>query len=179
MKYSDPEEAWYHGLKREPRSEGCLLSLLSVTFLILAVALMLAFSGCTTTRYVPVEQHHTEHHWHTDSVKERDSVHTEKNTVIRELDSAAMAKYGIQMERNQKAWLVLQREMEARMRDLERMTATKDTIHDSIPIPYPVEVTKEVPRERSTVELALIVVGILSLMILILYVANKIRRFLP
>ena len=179
MKYSDPEEAWYHELKRIPQGEGCLLSVLSVAFLILAVALMLAFSGCTTTRYVPVEQHHTEHHWHTDSVKERDSVHTEKNTVIRELDSAAMAKYGIQMERNQKAWLVLQREMEARMRDLERMTATKDTIHDSIPIPYPVEVTKEVPRERSKVEWALIAVGILSLMILILYVANKLRRSLP
>jgi len=179
MNYNNPEEAWYHGLKRKPQGEGCLLSMLSVTFLILAVLLLLAFSGCTTTRYVPVEQHHTEHHWHTDSVKERDSAHTEKNTVIRELDSAAMAKYGIQMERNQKAWLVLQREMEARMRDLERMTATKDTIHDSIPIPYPVEVTKEVPRERSTVEWVLIAVGILSLMILILYVANKIRRFLP
>lgn len=179
MKYSDPEEAWYHELKRRPQGEGCLLSVLSVTFLILAVALMLAFSGCTTTRYVPVEQHHTEHHWHTDSVKERDSVHTEKNTVIRELDSAAMAKYGIQMERNQKAWLVLQREMEARMRDLERMTATKDTIHDSIPIPYPVEVTKEVPRERSKVEWGLIVMGILSLMILILYVVIKLRKFLP
>ena len=179
MKYSDPEEAWYHELKRRPQGEGCLLSVLSVTFLILAVALMLAFSGCTTTRYVPVDQHHTEHHWHTDSVKERDSVHTEKNTVIRELDSAAMAKYGIQMERNQKAWLVLQREMEARMRDLERMTATKDTIHDSIPIPYPVEVTKEVPRERSKVEWGLIVMGILSLMILILYVVIKLRKFLP
>ena len=179
MKYSDPEKAWYHGMKQKPQGEGCLLSVLSVTFLILAVALMLAFSGCTTTRYVPVEQHHTEHHWHTDSVKERDSVHTEKNTVIRELDSAAMAKYGIQMERNQKAWLVLQREMEARMRDLERMTATKDTIHDSIPIPYPVEVTKEVPRERSKVEWGLIVMGILSLMILILYVVIKLRKFLP
>jgi hypothetical protein len=179
MNYNNPEEAWYHEMKRRPHGEGCLLSMLSVAFLILAVALMLAFTGCTTTRYVPVEQHHTEHHWHTDSVKERDSVHTEKNTVIRELDSAAMAKYGIQMERNQKAWLVLQREMEARMRDLERLTATKDTIHDSIPIPYPVEVTKEVPRERSTVEWVLIAVGILSLMILIINVANKIRKFLP
>jgi hypothetical protein len=179
MNYNNPEEAWYHDLKRRPQGEGCLLSMLSVTFIALAIALMLAFSGCTTTRYVPVEHHTTENHWHTDSVKERDSVHTERNTVIRELDSAAMAKYGIQMERNQKAWLVLQREMEARMRELERMTDTKDTIRDSIPIPYPVEVTKEVPRERSTVEWVLIAVGILSLMILIINVANKIRRFLP
>ena len=182
MKYSDPEEAWYHEMKRRPQGEGCLLSALSVTFLILAVALMLAFSGCTTTRYVPVEQHHTEHHWHTDSVKERDSVHTEKNTVIRELDSAAMAKYGIQMERNQKAWLVLQREMEARMRDLERMTATKDTIHDSIPIPYPVEVTKEVPAQMSSVQVGLMVIGLFAILALILVVVCKLKRkfnFLP
>ena len=179
MKYSDPEEAWYHGLKREPRGEGCLLSMLSVAFLILAVAMMFAFSGCTATRYVPVEQQHTEHHWHTDSVKEHDSVHTEKNTVIRELDSAAMAKYGIQMERNQKAWLVLQREMEARMRELEHMTDTKDTIRDSIPIPYPVEVTKEVPRERSTTEWVLILAGCIAIVVVFLWIVNKLKRYLP
>ena len=179
MKYSDPQEAWYHGLKREPRGEGCLLSMLSVAFLILAVAMMLAFSGCTTTRYVPVEQQHTEHHWHTDSVKEHDSVHTEKNTVIRELDSAAMAKYGIQMERNQKAWLVLQREMEARMRELEHMTDTKDTIRDSIPIPYPVEVTKEVPRERSTTEWVLILAGCIAIVVVFMWIVNKLKRYLP
>lgn len=98
--------------------------------------------SCTTTKYVPVQQQHTEHHWHTDSVKERDSVHTENTTIIREVDSAAMAKYGIQMESNQRAWLVLQREMENRLRELEHMTAQRDTIHDSIPKPYPVEVVK-------------------------------------
>ena len=179
MKYSDPEEAWYHELKRRPQGEGCLLSMLSVAFLILAVAMMFAFSGCTATRYVPVEQQHTEHHWHTDSVKEHDSVHTEKNTVIRELDSAAMAKYGIQMERNQKAWLVLQREMEARMRELEHMTDTKDTIRDSIPSPYPVEVTKEVPRERSTTEWVLILAGCIAIVVVFMWIVNKLKRYLP
>lgn len=136
-------------------------------------------TSCTTTRYVPVEQNHTEHHWHTDSVKERDSVHTEKNTVIRELDSAAMAKYGIQMERNQKAWLVLQREMESRMRELEHMTATKDTIHDSIPIPYPVEVTKEVPMERGKMEWVLILAGCIAIVVVFLWIVNKLKGYLP
>lgn len=179
MKYSDPEEAWYHRMKQKPQGEGCLLSMLSVAFLILAVAMMLAFSGCTTTKYVPVTEKHTEHHWHTDSVKERDSTHTERNTVIRELDSAAMAKYGIQMERNQKAWIVLQREMESRMRELERMTATKDTIHDSIPIPYPVEVTKEVPRERGKVEWVLITAGCIAIVVVFMWIVNKLKRYLP
>jgi hypothetical protein len=60
-----------------------------------------------------------------------------------------MARYGIQMQANQRAWLVLQREMEQRLRELEHMTAQRDTVHDSIPAPYPVEVIKEVPAELS------------------------------
>jgi hypothetical protein len=80
-------------------------------------------------------------------VKERDSVHTENTTIIREVDSAAMAKYGIQMQANQRAWMVLQREMESRLRELEHMTASRDTVRDSIPVPVPVEVVKEVPAE--------------------------------
>ena len=148
-------------------------------WLFIALLIVGWLTSCTTTRYVPVEQNHTEHHWHTDSVKERDSVHTEKNTVIRELDSAAMAKYGIQMERNQKAWLVLQREMESRMRELEHMTATKDTIHDSIPIPYPVEVTKEVPMERGKMEWVLILAGCIAIVVVFLWIVNKLKRYLP
>ena len=116
---------------------------------IVVCLMMFTCSSCTTTKYVPVAEQHTEHHWHTDSVKQRDSVHTENTTVIRELDSAAMAQYGIQMQANQRAWLVLQREMEQRLRELEHMTAQRDTVHDSISAPYPVEVIKEVPAELS------------------------------
>lgn len=111
--------------------------------IIQALLLLMAMGSCTTTKYVPITETHTEHHWHTDSVKERDSTHTERETIIREVDSAAMAKYGIQMQANQRAWLVLQREMENRLRELEHMSAQKDTVRDSIP--YPVEVVKEVP----------------------------------
>ena len=116
-----------------------------VVGMMIILAMCALFGSCTTTKYVPVTETHTEHHWHTDSVKERDSTHTERETIIREVDSAAMARYGIQMESNQRAWLVLQREMENRLRELEHMTAQRDTVRDSIP--YPVEVTKEVPAE--------------------------------
>ena len=102
----------------------------------------LLLMGCKHIEYIPVETTHTEHHWHTDSVKERDSTHTERETIIRELDSAAMAQYGIQMENNQKAWLVFQRDMEERLRELEHKEAVRDTVRDSIPKPYPVEVVK-------------------------------------
>jgi hypothetical protein len=126
---------------------------------------------------VPVTEQHTEHHWHTDSVKERDSVHTENTTIIREVDSAAMAKYGIQMQANQRAWLVLQREMEQRLRELEHMTATRDTIHDSIPVPFPVEVIKEVPAQltwwqQTRLHLANILLYLI-LIVGIIYVGKK------
>ena len=123
---------------------ACGLCFVAIVLLILFSPF---FSSCTTTKYVPVQQQHTEHHWHTDSVKERDSIHTENTTIIREVDSAAMAKYGIQMQANQRAWLVLQREMEQRLRELEHMTAKSDTVHDSIPLPYPVVKEVKVPAE--------------------------------
>ena len=145
---------------------------------LIACALITLCSSCTTTKYVPVQQQHTEHHWHTDSVKERDSVHTENTTIIREVDSAAMAKYGIQMQANQRAWLVLQREMEQRLRELENMTATRDTIRDSIP--YPVEVTKEVPApltwwQQTRIHVGGVVIW-LALIILIVYIIRIFRK---
>lgn len=143
----------------------------TVSYLLVALAAMLicgALSSCTTTEYVPVTEQHTEHHWHTDSVKERDSVHTENTTIIRELDSAAMARYGIQMQNNQRAWLVFQREMEQRLRELEHMTATHDTVHDSIPVPYPVE--KMVEKELTWWQQARLHLANIVLWLLLLYV---------
>lgn len=153
--YNDPNEMWRHngydpykGMSDDERMKaGCLQVVCVVVGFIAAMLICALFGSCTTTKYIPVTEQHTEHHWHTDSVKERDSVHTENTTIIREVDSAAMAKYGIQMQANQRAWLVLQREMEQRLRELEHMTATRDTIRDSIPAPFPVEVIKEVPAK--------------------------------
>ena len=151
--YNDPNDMWRHngydhykGMSDEERTKAGCLQLVGIVCAIIVALLICALLGsCTTTKYVPVTETHTEHHWHTDSVKERDSTHTERETIIREVDSAAMAMYGIQMESNQRAWLVLQREMENRLRELEHMTAQRDTVHDSIPAPFPVEV--KVPAE--------------------------------
>ena len=105
--------------------------------------------GCTTTEYVPVVHTNTEHHWHTDSVRERDSIYHEKKTTIMQLDSAAMAKYGIRLEKAERAWLVKTEELQREIERLEAMSMSKDSVHDSIPVPYPVEVIKEVPAELS------------------------------
>ena len=116
----------------------------------LAVLMLLAWlTSCGTTEYVPVVQTNTEHHWHTDSVHEKDSTYHEKTTTIMQLDSAAMAKYGIRLEKAERAWLVKTEELQREIERLEAMSMSKDSVHDSIPVPYPVEVIREVPAELS------------------------------
>ena len=141
--------------------------------IIITCVLMAILSSCTTTRYVPVTETRTEHHWHTDTVRQRDSTHTERETIIREVDSAAMAKYGIQMERNQRAWLVLQREMENRLLELEHMTAQRDTVRDSIPVPYPVVKMVEKPLswwERLRLNIFNVLLGVIALVIIFFFI---------
>lgn len=188
--YNNPNEMWRHngydpykGMRDEERLKaGCFQMVAFFVMIMESLALCALFGSCTTTKYVPVQQQHTEHHWHTDSVKERDSVHTENTTIIREVDSAAMAKYGIQMQNNQRAWLVLQREMEQRMRELEHMTATRDTIHDSIPAPFPVEV--KVPTEltwwqQARLHLANILLYLILIVAVIYFGRRHLKKFLP
>ena len=153
--------------------EGVLIGILSIM-----VALWFLCS-CTTTRYVTVPEVHEQHHWHTDSVHKTDSVIHEKQTTIRELDSAAMAQYGIQIRQNEKAGLVMSNELRREIERLEAMCADRDTVRDSIPKPYPVEVIKEVPRQKTLLERAVFCAGLISIMILILIIASKIKKFLP
>ena len=141
--------------------------------IIITCVLMAILSSCTTTKYVPVTETRTEHHWHPDTVRQRDSTHTERETIIREVDSAAMAKYGIQMERNQRAWLVLQREMEDRLLELEHMTAQLDTVRDSIPVPYPVVKMVEKPLswwERLRLNIFNVLLGVIALVIIFFFI---------
>jgi hypothetical protein len=186
MDYNNPNDYWpqtgydpYKGMTDDERMKaGCLQVIVTVVGVIIGIVLCALFGSCTTTKYVPVTEMHTEHHWHTDSVRQRDSTHTERETVIRELDSAAMARYGIQMESNQRGWLVLQREMENRLRELEHMTAQRDTVRDSIPVPYPVE--KQVPAEltwwqQTRLHLADIMLYLLAV-VAIFYVGRKLLR---
>ena len=70
------------------RRGGCMLSVVSIAFLILTIALMLAFSGCTTTKYVPVEHHTTDTVYqsklHRNSIYLHDSIRvSEKGDTIR------------------------------------------------------------------------------------------------
>ncbi len=161
MIYNNPQEARYHGLKQRSHGEGCLLNMLSVTFLILAVALMLAFSSCTTTRYVPVEHHTTDTVYqsklHRDSIYLHDSIRvSEKGDTIR-------------IERWRTKFI-----------SKEVHDTLYQAKHDTIPQPY--EVIKKVPAHISSVQVGLMVIGLVAILALILVIVYKLKKrfnFLP
>jgi len=124
----------------------------SVVGIALCIALGAMLSGCTATKYVPVPEVHTEHHWHNDTVIQKDSVVKESLTTVMQLDSAAMAQYGITLQKAERAWLVKTQEMERIIQELMAKSEAKDTVRDSIPVP--VEVIKEVPAELSWIQRA-------------------------
>lgn len=114
--------------------------------LLLLAAVGIMLTACKNTEYITVPEIHEVHHHHTDSIKQTDSVMVEKETVIMQLDSAAMAQYGIQLKSAERAWLVKTAELERRLQQLiENHT---DTVHERDSVPYPVEVIKEVEVEK-------------------------------
>ena len=108
------------------------------TTFVLTMGTALFMLSCKT-EYVPIETSHTEHHWHTDSIKEVDSVIHERHTTIMQLDSAAMAQYGIRLKNAERAWLVKSWELERQIEQLQKMSAIRDTVRDTIQVPYPLE----------------------------------------
>jgi len=119
-----------------------LLIILSGMLVCLMFALL---TSCKQTEYITVPEVHTEYHHTTDSVRQVDSIIDHQTTIIREVDSATMAQYGIRLENAQRAWIV---QSDRLMREIQQLRATKtDTlvVRDSIPLPYPV---KEYVKER-------------------------------
>lgn len=146
-------------------------------WLSIAIMVMMYLCSCTTTRVVTVPEVHEVHHHHTDSVFKRDSVIDHKTTTIRELDSAAMAQYGIKLERAERAWLIQTDRLQRELSELKE--AKSDTVIQRDSVPYPVEVIKEVPRQKSWFEHTMFSVGIFALMALALFLAMKIKKHLP
>ena len=139
-------------------NSGCGPMVLAAVVVVVVLALM---TGCKHVEYVAVPQQHTEHHWHTDSVHTTDSVITEKETTIMQLDSAEMAKYGIQLKNAERAWLVKTKELERQIQQLMQLTQTKDSVHDTVPVPYPV--IREVNKELSSWERLRMNVGTIAI----------------
>ena len=141
---------------------------------ILTMGVALFMLSCKT-EYIPVETSHTEHHWHRDSIKEVDSVILERHTTIMQLDSVAMAQYGIKLKNAERAWLVKSWELERQIENLQRLTAIRDTVKDTIQVPYPVE-KKLAKWQQTKVDWGgWAMLGIVVLIILSLFIALRRR----
>ena len=164
--YNNPNEMWrhngydpYRGMSDDERMKaGCMQVVAFIVMLIVGIALCALFGSCTTTKYVPVIEHKT------DTVlchsTKHDSIWVHDSTFIREKGDT------FYMER----W---------HTKYIENVThdTTYVATHDTIPQPYPV--TEYVEKPLSKFEKCLMGVGILTLMALVIFVAMKIKRFLP
>ena len=142
--------------KAEKAYKGCGWSLMAAIVLFLVVLLMLA--ACTKTEYITVEKVRTDtllqHHHQRDSIWLHDSIMvSEKGDTIR------VEKWHTKY-------------IEKQVHDTTYVSKT-----DSIPVPYPVE--KEVPAKKTAVEWLLLWTGILAIIGVVVWIANKLKRFLP
>lgn len=123
---------------------GCFYSLVGIVLLLIAALL---FGSCRSVKYVPVVEHHTETITKTDSIIQRDTILDKQSTIIREVDSATMAQYGIELKNMQRAWLIQTDRLQKQVSELMKNKSDSVTKRDSIPVPYPV--TVEVPAQLS------------------------------
>ena len=156
------------GNDRKPEPT-CHLTLIGWYLLAIVFAVLLGWllMGCTTTKYVSVPEVHE--HWHhsTDTIHKTDSFIDRQTTTIREVDSATMAVYGVQMKQMQRAWLV---ETDRLRQVISELRMTKhDTVHELDSIPYPVEVVREVERGHTFGEMMLIALAVTAVVLLLVF----------
>lgn len=102
-------------------------------------ALLVHFLCGCSPRYITVPEYHYEKHHTNDTIIERDSILKEKNTIIREADSAMLEGLGIRLKEGERAILVLRKEIE-RLTNQQREVVHDTTVQiDSIRVPYPVD----------------------------------------
>lgn len=91
-----------------------------------------------------------------------------------------MARYGIQIGAMQRAWLVQSDRLQREVERLETLSQQRDTVRDSIPKPYPVEVIKQVPMDLTLWQRIRQSVGDFAILLLLMLVGRKIFvKFLP
>ena len=152
--YNNPNDMWrnngydpYKGMSDEERMKAGCLQLAGILGGIIAALLICAlFGSCTTTRYVPVPEYHTDTTYITK--QQRDSIWLHDSTYIKE-----------------KGDTVLIERWHTKFRDRWSTDTIYQSKHDSIP--YPVEVTKEVPAELTWWQRTQMYAGDILLLLLI------------
>ena len=139
--------------------EGMSISniLAGITLGLIACALITLFSSCTTTKYVPVIEHHTDTLIQTKVQK--DSVFMHDSVEVR------IAGDTVTIDRWHTKYISKE---------------VHDTIYqsktDSVPAPYPVEVIKEVPAELTMWQQLKMKVGVAAIILLLIAFAIWVWR---
>ena len=126
--------------KSAPSYKCCFWAFIGMIAAILVASL---FTGCKSIQYVPVETIRTEiKHIH-DTVKIQDSIKHENQLIIREADSAEIARlnkeYGFRLDKAQRTILILLRELE---QSIHNQSEVRDSIvykDKEVQVPVPVE----------------------------------------
>ena len=115
-------------------------------------------SSCTTTKYVPVVEYHTD--TLIQKMTQRDSIYLHDSTSVREKGDTVRIEH----------W-------RTKYHDREVHDTIYQSRNDTVPQPYPV--TEYVERKMSGIDKLLIATGILSIISVLIFAAYKLRRFLP
>ena len=134
------------------------IKLEGVLVIILGLLVLWALCSCTKTEYITVEKVRTDTTYI--NKVQRDSIYLHDSTFVK------VAGDTVWIERWHTKW----------QNHLEHDTVYKART-DSVPVPYPV--TKYVEKKLSWFQKTLIGVGILSIIALVIFIAFKLKRFLP
>lgn len=164
--YHDP-----YGGNEDLHKDGCG----SIVLWIVVIGAVCALLGSCKTEYVPIETVRTEYHHTRDSIHHTDSVFKEKQVTVMQLDSEAMAQYGIKLESAEKAWLVLQQEMESKIKKLMEHKTDTFLKTDTIRVPVPV-VTNKVRWQDKAAWAGVGVLGVLGVLGLLVIIMLQFKR---
>ena len=147
----------------------------SVSFLI-TIAALNCIMGCKNSEPVIVSEYHNRDIHVVDTLHQVDTITERSSTIIREVDSATMAQFGVQLSGMQRAWLIDRSTMQREISKLRQSHGDTVHLHDSVPKPYPVFKTEYKEKPLKWWQQGLIYVGGASLLVLIIVVYIKIKK---
>jgi high-affinity K+ transport system ATPase subunit B len=150
----------------------CKKCLKVLAVLVILCGILTVLCGCSP-KVVTVPEVHNYYHHNTDSIIINDSVFDKQTTIIREVDSATMAQFGIQLKNQQSAWLIQQNQL---MKEISELKQSKsDTVHirDSIPVPYPIEKKLTLKDNIKFVWIGFLIAIILALIIFLFFQGKR------
>lgn len=162
--YHNPNDFWrHHWMPKDMNDDdriamGILQGVIIFIMLMGGLLLCAFFGSCTTERVVTVEKVRT------DTLREnhtqRDSIYIHDSTLVK--------------EKGDTVWV---ERWHTQYRDRWHHDSVYIAKTDSVPVPYPV--IKEVEKPLSATQKGLIAIGLVTLMAGIVWVAFRVKRWLP